>query len=108
MRRRYIVVQTLGNMEQPLTWNGISPQERFEIIQRRFIAVDLLRGDDGVERHAELRRRVGEQVVVDIGKHSQLVTRVQPLQSRNGVGEWLPATNGLGKTNGLAVTDLEA
>ena len=108
MGRCHIVVQALRDVQQTLAGNGISPQESFEIVERGLVAVHLLRRHNRIEPHFQLGRRVGEQVVVDVGKHGQFVAGMQPLQPGNGVAERLPLPNGFRETVGFVVAHLEA
>src|SRR5664280_982222 len=76
-------------------------------IERRFVTVYLLSGYHGVETYLQLRRGVGEQVVVNIGEHGQLVAGLQTAQCGDCIGKGLPVADRFRQAVGLGGADGE-
>ena len=59
--------QTLGHVEDPLTWQADLLEGVLEIAGIGLVAANLLRGDDPVERDLKPGLRAGEEIVVAVG-----------------------------------------
>src|ERR1043165_6949135 len=68
-----VVVAALGDVEDVLGGDAEAAQGGAEVVEGRLVGAALLCGDQVVKRDAELRRGEGEEVVVDVGDHRELV-----------------------------------
>src|SRR5262249_21198888 len=89
-RRRHVVKIALRGVEPPRTADTLPRCE--EVGVPWFVRPHLLRGDDRLERNAEMPARAGEQVVVHIREDAETVaSRREALQRPVRVRERWPS-----------------
>ena len=78
----HIVVNTLPDMQHPMGRGVNAAQGQLKKLQRRFVGLGLLRGDDFVEIDLELGPSSGEEIVVDIGENREAKAGLQLRRAR--------------------------
>jgi len=89
-------VDAFGGVQPPRWGHADSCCARLKISSEGLLGASLLGGDHVIESYLKAARRSGEKVVIHIGDDGELITRLELLQRRHGIGERQP--NWLGKS----------
>lgn len=99
----YVVIDALADMQHTMRRNLDPSQRKFKDLQRRFVSLGLLRGDDLIESNAQLGKCCREKIVIHVRKNSQAKAALQLIESRYGVGPGFPAWQRVGQRVGFFV-----
>ena len=79
------MVNALAHVQDAMGGSIDAAQGQFEQLQRRFVGLGLLCGDDFVEFNFQLGAGEGEEIVVDVGENREAKARLELAESGDGV-----------------------
>lgn len=85
-------MQTLGDVENFFFWQTDALDGEPEIVEGRFVGLDLLGGDDPIERNFQVLLRSFEEVVVGVGEDGELVLCLEGAQGVDCIGKRQPVS----------------
>ena len=103
-----VVVQAFRDVQPLFLFDPHSTRGNSEVAQVRLVAADLLRGNNDVKVDSQPRGRSGEQAIVDVGDHRELVASFQLIQRAGNFREDRPVWQGLPETRQLGLSAAEA